>query len=111
MVGQVLWGRVLFLEQIEHAEEFKDAAWPAMVEGDRECILLLGEQGNEMDVDLDALIVLDRHGEVGVGVDAVFLLAPVEARSPFFFGVGEPLTLHAIVTACIGVLKGWCSDG
>ena len=82
-----------------------------MVEGDWNGVFLLGEKCEKLDVGFDALVILDGHDEVGEGIDAVFLLAPIEARGPFFFGFDEPLALHAKVAACIGVFEGRCCDG
>lgn len=76
MVGQSV-GLVFSSHMVQHGQKFIERAGPTVEEGDGDCVLLLGEEGNEVQRVSLAVIVCDGGLEVGEGVDECFLNTPV----------------------------------
>ena len=105
VVRQVL-GRVLVPNQLAHGQELDEAAGPPVHEDDGHGIFLLGEECDEMQVD-----VLNLHSVVGEGIDVLFLVAPRERVQPVVLGVGEPFVGYAVVFLVLGVFEGLGAEG
>lgn len=101
VVGQVFGGRVLLPDEIEHGQEFDEGARPPVQELDGHGVLLLGEQGDEVQVD-----AVDLHAVVGEGVDSLFFIAPGVGVEPVVARLGEPFVSYTVFAIFLRTFPG-----
>jgi hypothetical protein len=115
MIGEI-GGGIFGLEKVENASELEETAGPTVVEDDRDGVLSLGEEGDEVDGELISQVVRDLGGEVVVVVvDPILGLAPVELVQGEVFGVEDPVARHTVIAGRgdggVRVLEVRRSDG